>query len=449
MRSPPLEVLLSWPKPNYENPKTRGPALVIVNSICITLVIVVVALRLYTRLVIKRWFGLDDIFILLALAFTIGLTAIVLLANKYYGWDRHVWDIPSGKFAMTLKIAMVAKIVFTAAATFTRLSLHWFYYRLVSDSGQQWFRWLVHANVVYTVCIFISFIFISIFQCNPVRNYWIIGVPPGSCVDEGIVTLVCGIINCVADFATTVTPIPLIMGLHMPRRQRLAVAVLFGLGIVVTVAGVVRTWYIYRSLIGEYDQTWYAYPLWIAAAIEIDLGVICASAPVLRPFMANIPSTRSHARSRGLSNKKSADYASYKQTSRGSQKLSQASAISSKGRLDSLQGVLEVSVDKGKSYEMKHWDEAERRIMEDDAARGSQEAILEIHDDGDPRQGMSRMWEKVRKSATRIERKEDMTITRTSEVELQIESASGANARRVSRYAPQHTPANFSLRPPV
>ena len=31
-------------------------------------------------------------------------------------------------------------------------------------------------------------------------------------MNEGTVTLICGIINCVADFATTVTPIPLILG---------------------------------------------------------------------------------------------------------------------------------------------------------------------------------------------------------------------------------------------
>lgn len=60
----------------------------------------------------------------------------------------------------------------------------------------------------------------------------------------------------------------------MPVRQRLAVGLLFGLGIIVTGAGILRTWYIYRSLFNEYDQTWYAYPLWIAAAVEIDLGVV-------------------------------------------------------------------------------------------------------------------------------------------------------------------------------
>lgn len=39
-------------------------------------------------------------------------------------------------FVPAFKIAMTAKVVFTAAASFTRLSLHCFYYRLISDSGK-------------------------------------------------------------------------------------------------------------------------------------------------------------------------------------------------------------------------------------------------------------------------------------------------------------------------
>ena len=52
---------------------------------------------------------------------------------------------------------MAAKVVFTAAATFTRLSLHCFYYRLVADTGKTWFKWLIHLNVVYTLGILVSF----------------------------------------------------------------------------------------------------------------------------------------------------------------------------------------------------------------------------------------------------------------------------------------------------
>ena len=49
-------------------------------------------------------------------------------------------------------------------------------------------------------------------MCTPVQNYWIIGAPTDTCMDEGIATLVCGVISCVADLATTVTPLPLILG---------------------------------------------------------------------------------------------------------------------------------------------------------------------------------------------------------------------------------------------
>lgn len=51
---------------------------------------------------------------------------------------------------------------------------------------------------------------------------------------------------------------------------------LFSLGFIVLVAASVRTYYIWKGLMDSYDETWYAYPLWIAAAVEIDVGVVSA-----------------------------------------------------------------------------------------------------------------------------------------------------------------------------
>ena len=67
MRIPPTEVLLTFPTPNYTNPETRGPALVIVNGVFIVLTVIAVALRVYTRVVITRLIGWDDIFCVLGL----------------------------------------------------------------------------------------------------------------------------------------------------------------------------------------------------------------------------------------------------------------------------------------------------------------------------------------------------------------------------------------------
>ena len=82
--------------------------------------------------------------------------------------------------------------------------------RIDSRARSRWFKWLVHFNVVYTIGIFISFTFIATFMCIPVSNYWTVGAPADTCMDEAVATLVCGIVNCVADLLTTVTPIPLV-----------------------------------------------------------------------------------------------------------------------------------------------------------------------------------------------------------------------------------------------
>ena len=63
IRPVPLDVILSWPKPNYIDPVRRGPALLAVNCVLLPISLAVVGLRLYTRLIIVRSAGLDDLFI--------------------------------------------------------------------------------------------------------------------------------------------------------------------------------------------------------------------------------------------------------------------------------------------------------------------------------------------------------------------------------------------------
>lgn len=73
------------------------------------------------------------------------------------------------------------------------------------------------------------------------------------------------------------------MKLQMPLRQRIGVCILLCLGFVVTIAGSIRTYFIWKSLIATWDETWYSYPLWIAAAVEIDLAVVGESSIFLPP----------------------------------------------------------------------------------------------------------------------------------------------------------------------
>jgi hypothetical protein len=60
----PTSVLRTWPAPNYVDPPTRGPEFYIVCGIFLGLATVLLFVRLYARLFVRRWFGLDDALII-------------------------------------------------------------------------------------------------------------------------------------------------------------------------------------------------------------------------------------------------------------------------------------------------------------------------------------------------------------------------------------------------
>jgi len=64
---PPISVMAKWPKPNYVNPETTGAGLLITNCVMLSVSLVVIGIRIYTRVWISNNFGWDDVFILLAL----------------------------------------------------------------------------------------------------------------------------------------------------------------------------------------------------------------------------------------------------------------------------------------------------------------------------------------------------------------------------------------------
>lgn len=64
VHDPPVEVAASWPPPNFSNPQSKGPTLVIVELLLISIVCVVVLLRIYSRVYLRKTFGLDDWLIL-------------------------------------------------------------------------------------------------------------------------------------------------------------------------------------------------------------------------------------------------------------------------------------------------------------------------------------------------------------------------------------------------
>jgi len=80
MRPIPPDVLDAHP-PNFDEPATRGPALVVLNAVLLSLATVAYTLRIYTRKAIQSRLRWDDATVSVAFVLTVGLAATVMLAN--------------------------------------------------------------------------------------------------------------------------------------------------------------------------------------------------------------------------------------------------------------------------------------------------------------------------------------------------------------------------------
>ncbi|EFE38714.1 hypothetical protein TRV_06640 [Trichophyton verrucosum HKI 0517] len=94
MQLPPVSVIASWPKPNYDNPpEVHGPAIIIMTAIFMPLMLAIIGIRIFTRIRILRSFGWDDIFIIAAALPTLGCGIITTTAAITLGWNRHIYDV--------------------------------------------------------------------------------------------------------------------------------------------------------------------------------------------------------------------------------------------------------------------------------------------------------------------------------------------------------------------
>ncbi|KAK3389762.1 hypothetical protein B0H63DRAFT_390514 [Podospora didyma] len=280
MRLPPAEVRMSWPKPNYIDPETRGPGLLIVELTILPAALICVILRLYVRLCVLKKSGIDDWLMVIAVIFAIGVTVCVILANTTFGWATHIWDLRSENMVTGRQISLAAQALFVFSTTFAKVSILFSYLRLAPINS--WFRDLTRISIGVIIVGNVAFIIVLFTQCIPTSSYWNLLLNHRDCIAEGPPLLAQAALTVTADFVVWILPLPTLYQAQLPLRQRIALIVLFSFGLVVVVAAIVRTYWIHYVVDETFDVTWAGFHLWIWTAVEVNLGVICGCVPWLK-----------------------------------------------------------------------------------------------------------------------------------------------------------------------
>ncbi|KAI4945072.1 hypothetical protein J4E91_008049 [Alternaria rosae] len=214
---------------DFSDHSSKVNSLTITCAVFIALVVSTVGLRLFARGKYVGHIFADDVLIICAAVFTVALAGVCIAATQY-GLGRHIWLLPVTTLFDTLKDCIlylfICQILYAFAIALTKIAIVSSYLRFIHDRT---FRIWMYAISVIIAGLWISGIFVTIFQCRPVQGAWDFTLEP-VCVDYVTYLYASSAVNVTTDILLCALPLPHIWRLKMPKRQRIVLCVLLAGG---------------------------------------------------------------------------------------------------------------------------------------------------------------------------------------------------------------------------
>ncbi|KAF2147298.1 uncharacterized protein K452DRAFT_314489 [Aplosporella prunicola CBS 121167] len=283
---------------------SRQPMFLAVLGVLLLLSITTVVARLYCRIVYVQYVGVDDYFILVAMIVVIAMS-IANVIHISWGTGRHFSDLGMEALEPTLKHWYAYQLIYPFALFFVKASILALYHRLFRKRQFRYWLWVVAGIVtVYTVVV----VFVNAFECRSHPTHaWSLNFPEG-CNNLSASYFSMASISIATDVAILVLPLPVLVKLNIQRNKRLALIGIFLSGTVAVIASIVRLNALYIYTVTK-DVSFDAIYILLWSQIEVNVAIITASAPSLRPmFRETFKSSHGSSRPRLHSGSQSAGY---------------------------------------------------------------------------------------------------------------------------------------------
>ncbi|KAF1816124.1 hypothetical protein P152DRAFT_454362 [Eremomyces bilateralis CBS 781.70] len=239
--------------------------------------------RMYTRLhpvVTLRW---DDFVMSLSVVLTIIHYGLIVHATNL-GAGRHFYYLQLPQLDAAGCILFIMQMIWIWCITFVKFSVALMLYRTRED--RPWRLWLSgFMGLLVAIGIVVSALQLG--QCRPIRAFWNPFVPGAKCWSKTFATNVlhgASAFFLATDLVLSLLPLTFILKLRRPRRDKIVIGCLMGLGLIASAASLVK---ILRTNImaTSQDPIWDLPDLALWAWIELYLGIMAACIPCLKaPF---------------------------------------------------------------------------------------------------------------------------------------------------------------------
>ncbi|KAG8622846.1 hypothetical protein KVT40_009357 [Elsinoe batatas] len=267
-----------------------------------TLATLFVSFRFLSRIWVVKRVTLDDHIMGVAWIIAFGL-AFTICYGATVGLGRHEADVPSSWQLPLRRSQFAFSILYQPALMAEKTSILVFY--LTLSKSNKVFRWATIATLVVVNAVGFALTMFTAFQCTPPSAAYTWPRPANAqCTDVVTIYLSSSPVNIITDLAILLLPMPILTGMRLPKKQKIILVITFSFGAFVAVVDVVRVAYLqsastYRLQriqntgtddpnVDLADFSWYASLSFMWTAIEVNVGIMCACVPGLKPLASRI-----------------------------------------------------------------------------------------------------------------------------------------------------------------
>ncbi|KAL7807879.1 GPCR, PTH11-type, partial [Trichoderma aethiopicum] len=268
----------------YEPIQPEGLALslMLVTIVFTILSSVVVLLRFWIRLS-HGLFSVEDWLMLAGWLLNLAHNAAVIVLS-YSGIGSHDDVITVGMQFHIGLWTIIWQFLYVLDGALIKSSIIWTLLRLSQGVGVVYTRILWALFALGWIVWQISWP-VAIFQCKPVAAAW---GEPGDCTSGQTVILnvsyFVSAANIFTDFSTALVPIFLLRNLQMPRKLKLITMGILSLGVLASVATIIRISYTW-AYTAPTERYYTIAKIVMLTVLECDLGIIAGSMPMLRHLL--------------------------------------------------------------------------------------------------------------------------------------------------------------------
>ncbi|KNG46059.1 integral membrane protein [Stemphylium lycopersici] len=262
-------------------------------SVTMTLIgVSCVALRVYTRGFIVRNIGSEDWTMIGAALLTIVYLLELIAGAKEFNLGFSGMSMTPEQVTSNLKLVLAIVIVYKMIMTLIKISILLIYLRLAVNNK---FERLCKGTLILLVAYQFIVIVVTSAQCTPLQKLWdFTGSVPGYCINTNAFYYVTSAFHIIMDIWILVLPLRLIMRIPRQPRDKLALYIIFGLGAISTLASIIRLHFL-RMFTLSNDPIYDSLPINTWSMVEVNIGILCASIPTLKPLVSKAQRNRTNS----------------------------------------------------------------------------------------------------------------------------------------------------------